>query len=153
MIVLKVLSSFFQNLRDGGKQPSPSGRPVRPRPARPPFFPDIFDIPPDVQADPEEAQETETSRGAVPDLPVQPLFPRRETAAEQARSFSPAPAVRRRRAVAPRAERQQKTARSRQKSELARLLKGENLALGLVALEVLSPPRARRSFYAPRAGK
>ncbi|MGI5822638.1 MAG: hypothetical protein ACOX6Z_01695 [Dethiobacteria bacterium] len=155
LIVLKILSSLFQNLRGGGRQPFPSKGPARPRPAGRPLPPDIFDFPPlpEMPAEPVAEGEGKPDRGIGSDLPGQPLFQGDAVSAVQARSFSPAPALSQSKAVSPRAVRPQKTARPHQKRELAKLLKGENLPLGLIASEVLSPPRARRSFYTSRAGK
>jgi len=154
LIVLKILSSLFQNLRDGGKQLPPFRRPARPRPAGLPLPPDIFDFPslPEISTDPVAEEETEPIRRTVYDKPAHSSFGD-ETSVKQARSFTPAPVLSRRGAVSPRAARLQRNARPRQKRELAKLLKGDNLPLGLIASEVFSPPRARRSFYTARSGK
>jgi hypothetical protein len=161
LIVLKVLSSLFQSFRGGGGKPLPPPR----RPLRPPLPPDFFDIRKeknpqepeggvmDIREGLEDKEETAPGEMAAAKPSLQPLFFEDEIPGDESQPLWQVAARRREVPVSSRKEGQEKVVRHKREYELARLLKGDNLALGIVALEVLSPPRARRPFHSARVKK
>ena len=163
LIVLRVIYSLFQSFQGGMKKPLPP-----PRPPASPLPPDFWGsrkkekyektegIPADIWEElksPEKKQPAEMP-AAKPIL--QPSFaeaedqPLRQTAvmSKKAASFLtgeiPLP-----HATSPR---QKKVDRQEREYELSQLFNRDNLLWGIVALEVLSPPRARKTFPINRHG-
>lgn len=156
LIVLRIFYSLFQSFRSGGGKPLPPQRP----PLKPPLPPDFWD-----PRDPRKRGKYEKTEGTPPDIweelrspekrqsaerpatkPIlQPSFsgeesqPLRQTAAAAFLSGE----ITLPQAVSPR---RKKVDRQEREYALSKLINSDNLIWGMVALEVLSPPRARKTF-------
>lgn len=147
LIILRVIYSVFQSFQKKGEKPRPPQKPRRPTVSSPePYFEDSKEM------EALEGKETVVIPAAEPVL--QSSFaeaedrPLRRTAAGRGKAdFLTAKKIPAARAVS---SRRKKIGRPAGKHLPSRPLHKNNLLWGIVALEVLSPPRARNPFLFDR---
>ena len=160
LIVLKILSSLFQSFRGGGKP-----FPERPGPSPPPGFFGIHKQRkmPDTEVRDDQAQEVlweglnekiETGLGDADwaGQDIQPFLPINKSPGNAERPSWLAP-VRGPSVSSGKAVKRKAVDRREPEHGMAKFLEKDSLVRGIIALEVLSPPRARRSFYFTRGSK